>query len=50
MIAFGKAIIIFAEERNIRSLKKTGEEFVEAAGHFEIDTIETLLKQIETFF
>ena len=50
MIAFGKAVIVFAEERNIRSLKKTGEEFVEAAEHFEIDAIETLLKQIETFF
>ena len=50
LIAFGKAIIAFAEEKNIRSLKKLGKELVEASRRFEIDTIETLLKQIETFF
>ena len=50
MITFGKDMIVFAEKRKITVIRQTGEKLVEAAGHFEIDTIELLLKKIETFF
>jgi len=50
IIAFGREILTFAKEKNIVSIKKTSEELIEAAEHFEIDTIELLLMQIKTYF
>jgi PAS domain S-box-containing protein len=50
IIVLGKEMITFAEQYQMVSLKKSARSLVKAAEHFEIETIEIILKQIKTFF
>ncbi len=50
ILLFGEEMIAFAEEKQVTVIKKTGEQLVDAARHFEIDLIETLLERIKSFF
>ncbi len=50
IIAFGRKMAAFAEDKKSAPLKKAAEELVKAAEHFEIDAIESVLNQIGTFF
>lgn len=50
MTGFANEMIHFAEAKNVPSLKKLGENLIEAAKNFEIDLIESLLNQIQSFF
>ncbi|UBM62653.1 tetratricopeptide repeat protein [Candidatus Sulfidibacterium hydrothermale] len=50
IILFGKEMIVFAEKHRVLSLKNKAQDLVSAAEHFEIETIELILKQIKIFF
>ncbi|GMT44650.1 MAG: hypothetical protein IEMM0006_0482 [bacterium] len=47
---FGKEILTFGKEKHIREIQKAGEQLVEAAGNFDIETIEQLLLHIKSYF
>ena len=46
----GEEILTFGKEKNIRVIQKAGEQLIEAAGNFDIETIEQLLLQIKSYF
>lgn len=48
--AFGEEILIFGKEKNIREIQKAGGQLIEAAGNFDIETIEQLLLHIKSYF
>ncbi len=47
---FGEKILTFGKENNIRLIQKTGKQLIEAAGNFDIETIEQLLLHIKSYF
>ena len=46
----GEEILTFGKEKNIRVIQKAGEQLIEAAGNFDIETIEQLLLHIKSYF